>query len=519
MNIIDEYDLDMYKNIVMSNNCKEEDILCIFNMSSFLNTLCFIIFFVIFLWALSIISRYYTSYNIMKYLKDRKAIYMQNLSRYINEIKMLCRSHVNDIIRIKKKITPKSVDKISLDICIHDNIQLVKNYLSSSAKDTTDLYKYGITFTFSSKKPVCVTLYWGVLLNEINQVIHDKTEGRRKTTNGRSTVICIDNFKTFFTEGFGRSLQLKPSSDAMTYLLDKHKGSSYSGEEDVAGTGENFYDHHHHNRDHLSPQQNPSFINFTSCLHKTPSSFFACRENITYTMPSDESFCVADVLSQIEVEKNCYLDDLKEKLQKNKYDQQHPLDEKVLSSNMSDEQIRIPLTILINGAPPMDLMSTSSLYGSSPGGAATTVSPSKGVGKNRASGTGATTGIGTHASTLVVLVDFKKMKDKYIPSIIKDICVFSQSGTNTAVHKSKKKNEGFQFVDILDIYGHEEHDKECLICMTSYKDTLLMPCRHSSFCYDCMKSLRQEKCPICRCLFTSFIKFPLKNIDKGGDMP
>ncbi|CAG9479132.1 E3 ubiquitin-protein ligase, putative [Plasmodium vivax] len=516
MNIVDEYDLDMYRNIVMSNDCKEEDILCIFNMCSFLNTLCFIIFFVIFLWALSIISRYYTSYSIMKYLKDRKAIYMQNMSRYINEIRMLCRSHVNDIIRIKKKITPKSVEKISLDICINDGIHLVKNYLSSSASDPADLYKYGITFTFTSKNPVCVTLYWGVLLNEINQVIHEKTEAKRKTTNGRSTVICIDNFRTFFTEGFGRSLQSKPPSDAMTYLLDKHKGGLYSGEED-AGGGENLYYHHHShhpNRDHLSPQQSNSFINFTSCLHKTPSSFFACRENITYTMPCDESFCVADVLSQIEEERNGHLDDLKEKLKKGKFDQQHPLDEKVLSSHMSDEQIRIPLTILINDVPCADLTNASSLYGNSPGGwrsVTTSATPSKGVGKNR--------GGGTHASTLVVLVDFKKMKDKYKPFIIKDICVISENGSNAAAHRSKKKQDVCQFVDVLDIYGHEEHDKECLICMTSYKDTLLMPCRHSSFCYDCMKSLRQEKCPICRCLFTSFIKFPLKNVDKGGDLP
>ncbi|KJP89625.1 hypothetical protein AK88_00583 [Plasmodium fragile] len=512
MNIIDEYDLDMYKNLVMSNNCKQEDILCIFSMSSFLNTLCFIIFFIIFLWGLSIISRYYTSYNVMKYLKDRKAIYMQNMSRYIDEIKMLCRSHVNDIIRIKKKITPKSVDKIHLDICIHDDIQLVKNYLSSSASDLTDLYKYGITFTFSSKNPVCVTLFWGVLLNEINQVIHEKMEARRKSNNGRSTVICIDNFKSFFREGFSRSLQSKPSSDAMTYLLDKHKGGGgggnlYSGEDDIVAGGENFYGHHHH--DPLSPhEKNPSFINFTSCLHKTPSSFFTSRDNITYTMPCDESFCVGDVLSQIEDEKNGYQDHLKDKLQQNKYDQHYSLDEKVLSGNMSDEKIRIPLTILINDAPPYG---NSSGGGGSGVGSAKNASPGKGVGKNR--------GNGAHASTLVVLVDFKKMKDKYIPSVIKDICVSSENGTNTAVHKSKKKNEAFQFYDILDIYGHEEHDKECLICMTSYKDTLLMPCRHSSFCYDCMKSLRQEKCPICRCLFTSFIKFPLKNMDKGADMP
>ncbi|ETW32329.1 hypothetical protein PFFCH_00237 [Plasmodium falciparum FCH/4] len=72
MSFIDEYDLDMYKNIVMANNCKDEELLCIFNTSSFLNTICFFIFVIMFLWALAILSRFYLSYNIMKYLKNRK---------------------------------------------------------------------------------------------------------------------------------------------------------------------------------------------------------------------------------------------------------------------------------------------------------------------------------------------------------------------------------------------------------------------------------------------------------------
>lgn len=72
MSITDEYDLGMYKNIVMSNRCNNEDILCIFNSSSFLNTICFFIFIIVVLWTMTILSRIYLSYSIVKFLKNRK---------------------------------------------------------------------------------------------------------------------------------------------------------------------------------------------------------------------------------------------------------------------------------------------------------------------------------------------------------------------------------------------------------------------------------------------------------------
>ncbi|KAI4838922.1 E3 ubiquitin-protein ligase [Plasmodium brasilianum] len=519
MNIIDEYDLDMYKNIVMSNNCKDEDLLCIFNTSSFLNTLCFFIFFIMFLWALAIISRYYTSYSIIKYLKNRKAIYMKNMSRHINEIKMLCRSHVNDIIRIKKKITPKNVKKINLNISINNNIQLFKNYLSSSCNDLNSIYKYSITFTFSSKNSLYIRLFWGVLLNEVNEMIQEKTESYRNSTNGQNTVICIDNFRNFFKEGFSKSIPSKRTSDATTFLLDKQKSDYYSSSEE------------------------DSLIDFSSCFYKTSNSFYTSGNNITYTMPYDEGFCVTEILSRIEREKrnnnnssgsgagnnygssyssgyNCgyyneyrnnYNNDnnsnsnsnVAETNDRQRVSHVDSIESKIMNSNAIDELVRIPLIIVLN-----DICPNEEYYLNKSSSSCSSSSSSSRNNRNMK-------GKNNHSNALIVLVDFKKMKDKYKPYIIKDICILNENISSSSMQKSKKKKDLYQFVDILDIYGHEEHDKECLICMTSYKDTLLMPCRHSSFCYDCMKSLRQEKCPICRCLFTSFIKFPLKNLDKG----
>ncbi|SBT34384.1 binding protein [Plasmodium ovale wallikeri] len=476
MTITDEYDLDMYKNIVMSNNCKEENLVCIFNSSSFLNTLCFFLFFIMFLWAMAIVSRYYTSYNIIKYLRNRKAIYMKNLSRYINDIKMLCRSHVNDIIRIKKKITPKNVEKVYLSISINNNIQLYKNYLSSSSSDISNFYKYTISFSFSSKRSVYIRLYWGVLLHEVNEIIHEKTQLGKNISNGANTVICIDNFKNLFKDGFGKNIPSKRSYDATQFLLNKDKKDFYT-----------------HMDEHL-------MIDFNTAFYKTPNSFYTGGTNVTYTMPYDEHFCVSDILNRIEIEKINSADEEKDKEKKDDMDF---IESKIITNTGNEEHIRIPLIIVLNDIPSND----DEYYTGK-------VTLGKDDNSNDYSWGGKKNKT-KNGNTLIVLVDFKKVKEKYKPFVIKDICVLNEYISYPVQKYKKKGKDTFQFIDIMDIYGHEEHDKECLICMTSYKDTLLMPCRHSSFCYDCMKSLRQEKCPICRCLFTSFIKFPLKNVDRG----
>lgn len=54
------------------------------------------------------------------------------------------------------------------------------------------------------------------------------------------------------------------------------------------------------------------------------------------------------------------------------------------------------------------------------------------------------------------------------------------------------------------IYGETTGDdvsgKECIICLTYDKDTMILPCRHLSLCHNCaiQVSMEMKKCPICR---------------------
>ena len=68
--------------------------------------------------------------------------------------------------------------------------------------------------------------------------------------------------------------------------------------------------------------------------------------------------------------------------------------------------------------------------------------------------------------------------------------------------------------------------KECVVCLSEAKDTLVLPCRHLCLCQECANVLRQQgrtpeggpsrsgrpKCPMCRQVFHSLVhvKLPLE---------
>ena len=72
-----------------------------------------------------------------------------------------------------------------------------------------------------------------------------------------------------------------------------------------------------------------------------------------------------------------------------------------------------------------------------------------------------------------------------------------------------------QIMDLNDIYGidnsaanlADERQKECVVCYTATKDTVVLPCRHMCLCIDCSQIVRMQtnKCPICRTQVSSFL--------------
>ena len=61
----------------------------------------------------------------------------------------------------------------------------------------------------------------------------------------------------------------------------------------------------------------------------------------------------------------------------------------------------------------------------------------------------------------------------------------------------------------------EESGKECLICLSEARNTIIMPCGHLCICAECGQTLKNKKynCPICRGLISYMIPF---DISKRG---
>ncbi|CDW73216.1 zinc finger ring-type [Stylonychia lemnae] len=81
--------------------------------------------------------------------------------------------------------------------------------------------------------------------------------------------------------------------------------------------------------------------------------------------------------------------------------------------------------------------------------------------------------------------------------------------------------------DMSDIFGidnaaaniADEAQKECVICYTTTKDTVVLPCRHMCLCIQCSQIVRMQtnKCPICRTQVSSFMQIKIEGKKQNAD--
>jgi len=104
------------------------------------------------------------------------------------------------------------------------------------------------------------------------------------------------------------------------------------------------------------------------------------------------------------------------------------------------------------------------------------------------------------AHTQVSFVRFKGSEagsSALVPEVLQQV-VFGDDGT---AHR------------VLGVFGFEEEENgeevDCMICYDRPRSVLLLPCRHCSVCSSCLRSLRDERCPLCRAVFSAYLLFPL----------
>ncbi|CAE7040749.1 LUL1 [Symbiodinium natans] len=77
------------------------------------------------------------------------------------------------------------------------------------------------------------------------------------------------------------------------------------------------------------------------------------------------------------------------------------------------------------------------------------------------------------------------------------------------------------FHQVLGIYGFEEGDREteCMVCYDRPRSVVVLPCRHCFVCPSCLRSLRDEKCPMCRSTFSAYLLLPLLQHTQAAPPP
>ncbi|KAK9173158.1 Zinc finger, C3HC4 type (RING finger) family protein [Cryptosporidium meleagridis] len=102
----------------------------------------------------------------------------------------------------------------------------------------------------------------------------------------------------------------------------------------------------------------------------------------------------------------------------------------------------------------------------------------------------------------IIVINFDLIQDHYnIPYLMYKPIILKQTMSNS---------HGI-LIEPYDTYGLEDDELDCLICMSNPKDVILLPCRHCISCESCLRSLRQDKCPLCRTTFSGFVVLPIKN--------
>ena len=74
--------------------------------------------------------------------------------------------------------------------------------------------------------------------------------------------------------------------------------------------------------------------------------------------------------------------------------------------------------------------------------------------------------------------------------------------------------------NVNDIFGvdntaaniSDESQRDCIVCLMSPKDTVVLPCRHMCLCSPCSQVVRMQsnKCPICRTKISSFMQIKIE---------
>lgn len=161
MSFIDEFEWSAYSTSSSSrfiqNDCRA------YSSSGAENTFLLFSLTILLFWLYRLFKQLYSILISTKYLHiHQRAIHLNGMSKWIDELKRLKKSHFNQILRIKRPIAPIFLSRV----------RMLVDFKPKTIKIVTDeIGDNVVEFNFDCKRTCFLTAHWGVPLDILDSVV------------------------------------------------------------------------------------------------------------------------------------------------------------------------------------------------------------------------------------------------------------------------------------------------------------------------------------------------------------
>lgn len=416
----------------------------------FHNLIVIVVMGALIVWTGKIMYQLFCTIDLNGRLANHQSLQLEGMSIYANDFHVLIRQHFNQILRIRRTVPPKRIMRHTLSSHVQpDSISVWFGEGSSGQENRA----FGVQFTVDSLVPCCVKLFWGVSVAACNEFVQQRHQSSQCDIVGR--------WGSGSSGNGGGVIEFANRRD----VVGRWGNGSANGGSGPSNTGA---------ADAYSTRGRP-WSRGTNTTQESQRSLLEMEDlgglNLVghdgtldnnglfmpghYVVQSRDFFLPAGTGQRYATPAGDLVDPSQ-------------LEPWLYESDTGEEMEKLPLAIVVMAQRPpshdLDMVQGSVVV--------------------RSQG---------QLSFVRFRRAYGREGDLGVPDIVRQL-----SFGDNAVH------------DIQGIYGFEEEgESDCMICYNRPKNIVLLPCRHCSVCHPCLRSLRDEKCPLCRSVFTSYVTFPI----------
>ena len=397
-------------------------------------------------WVAKVVYQLTRAVELNVRLSRARSLQLEAMSIYVHDFQMLIRQHFNQILRLRRTVPPKPVVRHELTTHVHP--ESISCLWVGEEDSGGGPMGFGVEFDIDASAPCCVRLYWGLSVQACNEFVQ-RSQAPEQSRRHASTGSTGSTFRSLRGRWTGRTACANPETTRSLLEMEELGGAAPGAAESAASNWPAQYAQ----SATTEANEEPPFSS-SSCFAQSRDFFLPAGCGQRYVTPAGD--LIHPGVLKFDMSASW--------LRQGQAGQ----------SGQAPDQPVIPLAIVV-------LSSGPSVRSANAGNAAQGRSVSETKGQ-------------------ISLVKFhtraqnKGNSPYHTAEIIRQFC-FCES------------NIAF---DVQGIYGFEDAgESDCMICYARPKNVVLLPCRHCSVCHSCLRSLRDEKCPLCRSSFSSYMTCPV----------